>query len=307
MMNPSERKLVQALIDNALVEDVRDGDHTTLATINPALETEARFLAKATGIVAGLRVAEMVFKTISPHVTLNWTKHDGDKVFAGEYFGTVRGLAHTIITGERLALNILQRMSGIATATHAMVDAVGNHRTRVLDTRKTAPGLRVLDKMSVEMGGGVKHRMGLYDVVMIKDNHVTAAGGVTQAVKLVRDYLNRDPARRNIKIICEARTLSEVKELLAMDPIHRVLLDNMVTYDPKTDQVNTSMLREALRIINGRLATEASGNVTLRTVADIAKTEVDYISSGALTHSVTALDISLKIPSKAFASPKARL
>lgn len=283
---------LDAMIDRALQEDVGTGDVTTLATISAATQAEARFLAKANGIVAGCTVAERVFARVDPEVVVTWTLQDGDAVETGLFFGTVQGAARSILVGERLALNLMQRMSGIATATHQMVAATHPHKARILDTRKTAPGLRLLDKWAVKLGGGENHRIGLYDRILIKDNHITACGGIVPAIQAAQTYrASHDP---ELAIEIETRTLAEVDEVLSVGGVEYILLDNMVRLEAG-GTVDASMLEQAVVRIDGRIATEASGNVTLATVPVIAATGVDYISSGALTHSVTALDISLKI------------
>ena len=287
---PPDLAAIDALIQRALAEDVGPGDATTLATVPASQTADAYFLAKEDGVLAGLAIAGRVFAALSPEVVITWTAADGDPVVAGTRFGTVEGPARAILTGERLALNLMQRMSGLATATRRMMDAAAGGAT-ILDTRKTAPGLRALDKWAVRLGGGQNHRVGLYDMILVKDNHIAAAGGVREAVEAAQRYrTEHDP---NLLIEVETRTLGEVAELLAVGGVDRVLLDNMVRVEG--DTVDTSMLTEAVARIDGQLQTEASGNVTLATVPAIAQTGVDYISSGALTHSVVALDISLKI------------
>ena len=281
-----------AIIDNALAEDVGGGDVTTLATIPEEKTAEAAFLAKEDGIVAGLEVVEHVFKRIDPEIRLTWVAADGDPVRAGQIFGAVHGRARGLLTGERLALNLLQRMSGIASATHLMVEAVKPHRARILDTRKTAPGLRLLDKWAVRIGGGENHRLGLYDMILIKDNHIDAAGGIRKAIEAAHRYCANN--RVEVKIEVEARTLEDVQEILDTGGVQYVLLDNMVRRGPN-GEIDTTMLQRAVSLVDGRILTEASGNVTLETAQAIAATGVDYISSGSLTHSVSALDVSLKI------------
>lgn len=293
------------LIQRALEEDVQTGDISSLATISPSVMAEARFLAKMDGVVAGLSVAEKVLLTVDPELSIRWTIADGARVKRGTEFGFVTGRAHSLLKAERLTLNLLQRMSGVATATRQMVDAVGPYKAKILDTRKTAPGLRVVDKLAVKLGGGTNHRMGLYDMVMIKDNHIEAAGGLTPALKVVHKYLQEKDLKGKVPIEVECRTLEEVKEALAFKPdeIDRLMLDNMVKVVYIVDKgdssikvkVDTSMLESALQLLGGKFKTEASGNVTLETVHAIAATGVDYISSGSLTHSVVALDISMKI------------
>eukprot|EP00242_Pyramimonas_sp_CCMP2087_P011053 CAMPEP_0198208680 /NCGR_PEP_ID=MMETSP1445-20131203/12018_1 /TAXON_ID=36898 /ORGANISM="Pyramimonas sp., Strain CCMP2087" /LENGTH=307 /DNA_ID=CAMNT_0043882167 /DNA_START=318 /DNA_END=1244 /DNA_ORIENTATION=- len=282
---------IKEIIRIALAEDAGDiGDITSYSTIPAETQATATFLAKADGIIAGLSVAEMVFEEVDPSLKVEWTVSDGDVISYGMKFGTVKGSAIALLTAERVALNFMQRMSGIATATKIMADAA--KPARILETRKTVPGLRVLDKWAVLIGGGENHRMGLYDMLMIKDNHVAAAGGMTAAVTRSREYMKGRGLKLEIEL--EARTLEEVREAMAVvaadpDPetgrICRIMLDNM-TLDA---------MKEAVGIIGERVETEASGNVTIETVHAIGGCGVTYISSGALTHSVTALDISFNI------------
>ena len=284
---------LDALIARALDEDVGPGDVTTEATIPAETRATARFLLKEDGVLAGLAVAERVFSALDPDLVVTWTAADGDRRPAGTAFGTVAGKARSILVAERLALNLMQRMGGIATAAARMAEAA--RPATVLDTRKTAPGLRALDKWAVRLGGAANHRVGLYDMVLVKDNHIAAAGGVRAAIRAVDAYARR--AGLDVPVEVEARTLAEVDAVLAAvadgSRVDRVLLDNMAR--PTAHGLDTSALREAVDRIGGRLQTEASGNVTLDTVGEIAATGVDFISSGALTHSVRALDVSLKI------------
>ncbi len=289
-MTAPDLSSIDALIDRALAEDVGSGDVTTLATIPAERRATATFLAKESGVLAGLAVAERVFAALSPEIVIRWDAADGDAVAAGTRFGTVTGPARAILVGERLALNLMQRMSGIATATRAMADAAGD--ATILDTRKTVPGLRVLDKWAVRLGGGTNHRVGLYDMFLVKDNHIAAAGSIRAAIEAARAY--RAEHAPDLAIEIETRTLAEVDEVLAVGGVDRVLLDNMVEVGDD-GLVDVTMLAEAVRRVDGAFETEASGNVTLATVPAIAATGVDFISSGALTHSVRALDISLKI------------
>eukprot|EP00808_Paulinella_micropora_P018851 g2605.t1 len=286
------RPALQKIIANALDEDVQGGDVTSLAILGQSRPAIARFLAKETGVLAGLGVATMVFEMVDKQLVVNWSKKDGDRISKGEYFGTVEGSAYSIVVAERLALNMLQRMSGIATTARQMQDAVGPHRAKILDTRKTVPGLRLLDKLAVKLGGGTNHRVGLYDMVLIKDNHIKAAGSVQEAISRVHRFL-KEQHQENMRVEVEARTLDEVRIIAASPGVHRILLDNMVVV--RGAQVDTSLLQQAVALVAGRVPTEASGNVTLATVPAIAATGVDFISSGLLTHSVKALDISLKI------------
>ena len=289
-MTAPDLATIDALIARALAEDVGTGDVTTLATVPADRQAEAYFLAKEDGVLAGLAVAERVFSALDGRVGLSWDAEDGDAVAAGTRFGTAEGPARAILTGERLALNLMQRMSGIATATRRYVDAAAG--ATILDTRKTAPGLRAFDKWAVRLGGGRNHRAGLYDMILVKDNHIAAAGGLRAAVEAARAFRAAHDERLLIEV--ETRTLEEVDALLAAGGVDRVLLDNMVRLHDD-GFVDTSLLEEAVRRVGGRVETEASGNVTLATVPAIAATGVDFISSGALTHSVRALDISLKI------------
>ncbi len=267
-----------ALIALALQEDVGSGDVATRALIRPESMITARWVAKAEGVLSGLEVALRVFQTLDSRITMESAFGAGERVKAGDTVATFRGDYQALLTGERTALNFVQRMSGIATATRAFVDAIGDLPTRLLDTRKTLPGHRVLDKQAVRDGGGTNHRMGLYDLAMIKDNHIVAAGGIAAAVKAVRAAI---PAYLRVEV--ETSSLAEVAEALeARADI--IMLDNM----------SLEMMREAVTLIGHRALTEASGNVTVERVRAIAETGVDFISTGAITHSVKALDISMK-------------
>lgn len=287
---------LREVIALALAEDAGDrGDVTCLATVPSNMEVEAHFIAKEDGVIAGIALAEMIFKQVDPSLKVEWYEKDGNYVHKGIQFGKVSGCAYNIVVAERVVLNFMQRMSGIATLTKDMADAA--RPAYILETRKTAPGLRLVDKWAVLIGGGKNHRMGLYDMVMIKDNHISIAGGVTNAMKLVDKFLEQKNLQIPVEV--ETRTLDEVKEVLEYTTQHktslsRIMLDNMVVPLPNGD-VEVSMLKKAVELINGRFETEASGNVTLETVKKIGGTGVTYISSGALTHSVKALDISLKI------------
>lgn len=274
---PSDR--LAALIEAALDEDVGRGDITTALTVDRVREAEGQFVVKTPGVVAGLPVAQAVFSMVSSAVHLDVNEGDGSNVQVGDLVATVFGPARAILTGERLALNFLQRMFGIATATAAHVDAVRETGARVVDTRKTAPGLRLLDKYAVTCGGGHNHRSGLDDGILIKDNHIVAAGGISAALSKVRDH-----APQGLKVEIEVDSLQQIPEALAGN-VDIILLDNMPP----------EMLAEAVRRIDGRCRTEASGNVTLETIRAIAETGVDYISIGRLTHSSPALDIGLDL------------
>jgi nicotinate-nucleotide pyrophosphorylase (carboxylating) len=282
---------VNDLIERSLREDVGSGDITSVATIGQDVRAQARMEAREAGIIAGTWLAKQVFETVDPYLTMESLITDGEPCEAGDAIASVEGPARSILTAERLALNIIQRMSGIATMTRKMVDIAKPHGVEILDTRKTAPGLRLMDKWAVELGGGRNHRIGLFDMILIKDNHIAAAGGIRQAVEAARAYCDADG--RHLTIEVEVRTLDEVDEVIGVEGVDIVLLDNMTRWNG--GDFDVSMLQEAVSRINGRMKTEASGNVRLNTVEAIAMTGVDYISCGALTHSVTALDVGLNI------------
>uniref|UniRef100_A0A0D6R7E1 nicotinate-nucleotide diphosphorylase (carboxylating) n=1 Tax=Araucaria cunninghamii TaxID=56994 RepID=A0A0D6R7E1_ARACU len=287
---------LEAIIRLALAEDAGDrGDVSCLATIPVEQEAEAHFLAKEDGVIAGIMMADMIFKEVDPLLKVEWSRNDGNHVERGLQFGSVYGSARSILVAERVVLNFMQRMSGIATLTKAMADAA--RPARILETRKTAPALRLVDKWAVLIGGGENHRMGLFDMVMLKDNHISVAGGITNAITSVEQYLTQNNLQMAVEV--ETRTFEEVKEVLqytgqGKSVVTRIMLDNMIV--PLTSgDVDVSMLKQAVELVNGRFETEASGNVTLETVRKIGTTGVTFISSGALTHSVKALDISLKV------------
>ena len=264
----------------ALQEDVGAGDVTSVATVSPSTLLSGQMLAKEAGVVAGLFVAREVFAQVDPTITLSALVEDGDLVDAGTIIARVQGRGPSLLTGERVALNFLQRMSGIATATRRYQDAVAGTDAVVLDTRKTVPGLRLLDKLAVRLGGGANHRTGLYDMVLIKDNHIIAAGGIAAAVAQVRQH----SAARGLAIEVEVESLDQLQEALAQR-VDRVMLDNM----------DVETMRRAVALTNGRAELEASGGITLGTIRAVAETGVDFISVGALTHSVVGLDISLDL------------
>jgi len=272
-----EKELI-SIAKRALAEDIGSGDVTTDSIVPPHLIAQGEFVVKETGVIAGLSFVQWIFRLADESVVYSPLIPEGSPVTTGDVVATVRGPARSILTVERTALNFLQRMSGIATLTRRYVDAVAGTRVVILDTRKTAPGLRALDKWAVRLGGGSNHRMGLYDMVLIKDNHIEVAGGITEAVRRVRSH---DPG---LPVEVEVKNLAEFDEALTLD-VDRIMLDNM----------SLEEMREAVRRANGRVKIEASGGVTLERVKAIAATGVDYISVGALTHSVKALDISLEI------------
>ena len=269
---------IQHIISNALTEDLGPGDVTSVPIVSTATHLAGEFLVKAPGIIAGLSVVGAVFAQVDESIVYIPLMQEGSAVAPGDIVARVDGYGPAILTAERVALNFLQRMSGIATMTGCYVDAVAGTHARILDTRKTAPGLRALDKLAVTMGGGMNHRLGLYDMVLIKDNHIEAAGGVTAAVARVRQSVT------DLAIEVEVESLEELDEALALG-VDRIMLDNM----------SPDLMREAVRRAAGRVELEASGGITLDGVSEIAATGVDFISVGALTHSVAALDVSLEI------------
>ncbi len=274
---------VSRLIELALMEDIGMGDLTSDAIIPESQLGRADLLCKEDGIVAGLEVAALVFQYCDHSITLQQLIPDGEIARKGESIAAIDGSTRSILKGERTALNFLQRMSGIATTTHKYVHAVAGTRARIIDTRKTAPGLRVLDKWAVRLGGGFNHRFGLDDMVLIKDNHIVAAGGLTKAVQMCRTFLEAQEI--DVAIEVETKNLDEVREALYCRDIQRIMLDNF----------SLDEMRKAVELIARKVEVEASGGVTLQTVRSIAETGVDFISVGALTHSVKGLDISLEL------------
>ena len=279
MMDEKILKSAEVLFNLAYAEDIGDGDITTNNLVPPDSGKTARLIAKEEGIVAGLPVAEMVFKKFDPDIEWNVKLPDGSKVKPGDVLAEFKGNYRALLTGERKALNFLQRLSGIASYSGKCIKEVEGHNVEILDTRKTLPGYRYLDKYAVRMGGASNHRFGLYDMVMIKDNHIQVAGGIKEAVKAIRSKIPK-----SIKIEVETNTIERVQEAIDAD-IDIIMLDNM----------SSKMMKEAVDLINGRAKIEASGNMTLKRIRKVAATGVNYISIGALTHSVKALDISQQI------------
>jgi len=277
----SDRTL-RSFILNALAEDTGSGDHSSLASIPASVTGRARLLIKEDGIIAGINAAQEVFNITDPALVTEILLKDGDSVSYGDIALTVAGSVHSILRAERLVLNIMQRMSGIATTTAVYVEKIRGTRARITDTRKTTPGMRMLEKEAVRLGGGINHRMGLYDMIMLKDNHIDYAGGIAEAVRRTREYLitNKLP----LKIEVESRNIKEVREILAAGGVDRIMLDNYSIPDT----------REAVALIGGRAETESSGGITLTNVREYAMCGVDYISIGALTHHIKSLDMSLK-------------
>lgn len=272
----------QELIERAFAEDVGDGDHTSLSTIPAEAHGGAHLLVKGTGVLAGLELAKAICARTDLKLNLRPLLMDGAQVVPSDVAFTLSGPSRSILLVERTVLNFMQRMSGIATLTRAFVNAVEGTKCRVLDTRKTTPGLRAIEKWAVRIGGGMNHRMGLYDMMMIKDNHADFAGGIPQAIGRAKDYLGRHNLSMPIEV--ETRNLAEVEQVLSTGGVQRIMLDNF----------STTELRHAVQMIQGRYETEASGGITLETARSYAQCGVDFISVGALTHSVPSLDLSLK-------------
>ncbi|CAM4011254.1 carboxylating nicotinate-nucleotide diphosphorylase [Flavobacterium jumunjinense] len=273
---------LEIIIINALREDVGDGDHSSLACIPSDAMGKAKLLVKDDGVIAGVEFAKQVFAYVDASMHVETFINDGEKVKYGDVVFHVTGSSQSILKAERLVLNAMQRMSAIATKTRFFVDLLEGTSTKILDTRKTTPGLRAPEKWAVKIGGGENHRFALYDMIMLKDNHIDFAGGITKAINKTKNYLKE--TNRDLKIIVEARDMNEVKEILMSDGVYRILLDNF-TFE---------MTREAVALIGSKCLTESSGNINEKTIRQYAECGVNYISSGALTHSVYNMDLSLK-------------
>jgi nicotinate-nucleotide pyrophosphorylase (carboxylating) len=273
---------VDDFIRQALAEDVGDGDHTTLSTIPTEAIGKARLLVKQEGILAGVEVARKVFEQVDRGLTFAPVLHDGAMIQPGDIAFYIEGPSRSITIGERLALNFMQRMSGIATKTHRIQSLIADTKCKLLDTRKTTPGFRYFEKEAVRIGGGVNHRFGLYDMILVKDNHVDFAGGMPQALQQVINYLTH--TGKSLRVEVEARTMKEVMQIVESGIAFRVLLDNMTP----------AQIAEAVQWIDGRLETEASGGITEVNIREYALAGVDYVSMGALTHQIESLDLSLK-------------
>ena len=280
-MNKPGEELLE-FIDSVLREDIRDGDHTTLATIDADAHGQAKLLVKEPGIVAGVDLAQWILQHVNPETEVNISIPDGAMVEPGDVVFTAYGRVQALLVAERTMLNFMQRMSGIATRTNKYVQQVRHTKARILDTRKTSPGLRQFEKWAVRLGGGHNHRMGLYDMIMIKDNHIDFCGGIEPAVKRVQAYMEQNDL--NLPIEVETRNLEEVKQALFAGGVDRIMLDNF----------ELEAMREAVQFIRGRVEVEASGGVNMETVKAIAETGVDYISVGELTHTIDSLDLSFK-------------
>lgn len=277
-----ELSKLEQFVAQALQEDVGDGDHTSLSTISAEARGEAELLVKDSGILAGVAVAKDMFHIIDPALQIDVSLEDGTEVKSGDIALFVQGSVHSILKAERLVLNVMQRMSGIATKTNLYAKQLIGTKSKVLDTRKTTPLLRFLEKEAVHIGGGVNHRFGLYDMILIKDNHVDYAGGISHALACAQAYLKTQKLAIPIEI--EVRSFQELDEVLASAHVDRVMFDNFTPAE----------VERAVKLVNGRLVTEASGGITLETIRDYALAGVDFISVGALTHSVKSLDLSLK-------------
>lgn len=273
---------LELLIKNALAEDIGDGDHSTISSIDAAAEGKAILKIKEDGILAGVKIAEKIFRYMQPDIVFTAFKKDGDAMQYGETAFEVKAKVHTILQCERLVLNCMQRMSGIATLTRQYTQKLKGYKTRLLDTRKTTPNFRLLEKEAVKIGGGVNHRFGLYDMIMLKDNHIDYCGGIEKAIEKAYDYVQAK--KYGLKIEVETRNTEDVKKVMAVGKVNRIMLDN---FTPE-------QITAALQIINGKYETEASGGINIDNIEAYAATGVDYISSGAIIHQARSLDLSLK-------------
>ena len=273
---------VEELIELAIKEDIGDGDHTSLSTIPADARGKMKLLVKQDGIIAGIEIAVAVFRRLDESIEIDLRVADGDSVKVGDVAFYVEGRIQTLLQAERIVLNIMQRMSGVATQTAVYAKALEGTNCKVLDTRKTTPGMRVLDKMAVKIGGGENHRIGLFDMVLLKDNHIDFAGGIVPAINSVKKYLAEKG--KNVPIECEVRSLEDIDLVFEAGGVDRIMFDN---FTPK-------MTRQAVEKVAGRCSTESSGGITLETMREYAEAGVDYISVGALTHQIKSLDLSLK-------------
>lgn len=276
-----ETELLQ-LINNALNEDIGDGDHSTLCCISPQAKGKAILKIKENAIISGIGVAEKIFKTIQPDCEFIKIKNDGDAVNSGEIAFEIIANIHTILKCERVVLNTMQRMSGISTLTKQYVNELSGYSTQLLDTRKTTPNFRLLEKEAVRIGGGMNHRFGLYDMIMLKDNHIDYCGSIEKAITLCNEYISNN--KLNLKIEVETRNLEDVKRVLSVGKVHRIMLDNFKPED----------IKNALELIAGKYETEASGGITIQNIKEYAATGVDFVSCGAVIHQAKSIDLSLK-------------
>lgn len=275
-------KYIKDFVKLALLEDVGDGDHTSLSCIPESQMGKAKLLVKQDGILAGLEIAQKVYHEFDPSMEVKSFIEDGSPIKVGDIVFEVYGKETAILQTERLVLNFMQRLSGIATQTNEYVKLLDGLNTKILDTRKTTPGMRIFEKMAVKLGGGENHRMGLYDMIMIKDNHIDFAGGIEQAINRTKEYLKTK--NKDLKIEVEARSFEEIEEIMRIGGIHRIMIDNFSVDDTK----------KAVELIGGKYETESSGGITKETLRSYAECGVDYISVGALTHQIKSLDLSLK-------------
>ncbi|MEY1638805.1 carboxylating nicotinate-nucleotide diphosphorylase [Tenuifilum osseticum] len=280
-MTPYDQ-LIDRLIDLAIAEDLGDGDHSSLSCVPYDAVGAVQLMMKQEGVIAGLRVAERIYKRIDGSISINFLKSDGELLQPGDIAFRAYGRVHALLQAERIVLNVLQRMSGVATQTREYVKLCEGTKAKVLDTRKTTPGMRVLDKMAVAIGGGLNHRMGLFDMIMLKDNHIDFAGGIEQAIRMANEYLAK--TGRNLDIEVETRSLNDVETVLRVGGVRRIMLDNFTVSDT----------RKAVEMVDGRFETESSGGINLSTIRDYALCGVDYISVGAITHQIKSIDMNLK-------------
>ena len=278
----TKERLIDELIDLAFAEDIGDGDHTTLCCIPDTAMGKSRLLIKEPGILAGVEIARKIFHRFDPDLKMTVYIEDGTAVKPGDVAFVVEGRVQSLLQTERLMPNVMQRMSGIATMTHRYVKKLEGLHTRILDTRKTTPGMRMLEKEAVKIGGGVNHRIGLFDMILLKDNHVDFAGGIENAISRCHDYLKAKG--KDLKIEIEVRNLDELKEVMRVGGVDRIMLDN---FSPE-------LTKEAVKIVGGKYEIESSGGITFDTIRDYAESGVDFVSVGALTHSVKGLDMSFK-------------
>ena len=281
-MKPEYKPFVDALIELAIREDIGDGDHTSLCCIPATEKGRMRLLCKQEGILAGIEIAQLVLRRLDPDMQFEQILRDGDRVKPGDVAFYVSGRLQSLLQAERILLNIMQRMSGVATQTAVYANKIKDLHTKVLDTRKTTPGMRVLDKMAVKIGGGENHRMGLFDMILLKDNHVDFAGGIDKAITRAKEYCKEKG--KDLKIEIEVRNFDELQQVLDLGGVDRIMFDNFTP----------AMTKKAVEMVGGRYETESSGGITFDTLRDYAECGVDFISVGALTHSVKGLDMSFK-------------
>ena len=285
-MNYKTEEAISQFIRTALQEDIGPGDYSSLASIPASAQNTAQLIMKDSGIIAGIEIAEKIFQSVDSNLHLSFFKKDGDHVNHGDVILSVAGSAQSILTAERLVLNCMQRMSGIASYTHYLSSKISKYKAQILDTRKTTPNFRIMEKWAVLIGGGQNHRFALYDMIMLKDNHIDFAGGIANAIKATHTYLKAN--NLDLEIEVETRSLDEVKQVVDVGGIDFIMLDNM----------SPQLMRVAIDVIDGKYKVEASGGITETTIEAVAASGVDYISVGALTHSYKSLDMSLKAVSK---------